>query len=98
VSDRVDPLLRVLLGSRDTDPVLADFARTTDEERRIGSGAIVGHWHALGWLREGLDPERAADMLWALNSPEPRWLLADRGWTADEYSAWLAQVLRSALF
>jgi hypothetical protein len=32
-----------------------------------------------------------------LNSYEPRWLLTDRGWTADEFTAWLADTLRHAL-
>ena len=41
--------------------------------------------------------ERAADILWALNSNEPRWLLQDRGWTADEITAWLADMFCRAL-
>jgi AcrR family transcriptional regulator len=97
ISGRVDPLLRVLLGSRDTDATLSSFARTIDEERRTGSAMWVRHWHAAGWLREDLDVEKAADILCALNSNEPRWLLMDRGWTADEVTAWLTDALRHAL-
>ncbi|WP_199520941.1 TetR/AcrR family transcriptional regulator [Jiangella anatolica] len=98
ISERVDPLVRVLLGSRDTDAALAAFARTIDGERRAGSAFWVGHWHAAGWLRADLDVERAADILWAVNSNEPRWLLSDRGWTADEIAAWLAGTIRHTLF
>ena len=97
ISERVDPLLRVLLGSRDTDATLSSFARTIDEERRMGSAFWVRHWHAAGWLREDLEVEKAADILWALNSHEPRWLLLDRGWTPDEFTAWLAETFRHAL-
>lgn len=97
ISARTDPLLRIVLGSKDTDPALSSFARTIDDERRAGSGAWVGHWHAAGWLRDDLDPDRAADILWALNSPGPRWLLIDRGWTPEEFTAWLATTLRRAL-
>lgn len=97
ISTRTDPLLRVLLGSRDTDPALASFARAIDAERRVGSGMAVDSWHAAGWLRHDLDPDKAADIMWALNSPEPRWLLIDRGWTTDEFTTWLAQTLRHAL-
>lgn len=97
ISARVDPLLRVLLGSRDTDATLSTFARTIDEERRTGSAMGVRRWHAAGWLREDLEVEMAADILWALNSNEPRWLLQDRGWTADEFTAWLADTLCHAL-
>jgi AcrR family transcriptional regulator len=97
ISARVDPLLRVLLGSRDTNTALSSFARTIDEERRTGSAMWVGHWHAAGWLREGLEVGKAADIVWALNSNEPRWLLQDAGWTADEITAWLTDTLCHAL-
>jgi AcrR family transcriptional regulator len=97
ISARVDPLLRVLLGSRDTDAALSSFARTIDEERRTGSAIWVRHWHAAGWLREDLEVDKAADILWALNSNEPRWLLQDRGWTTDEVTTWLTDALCHAL-
>ncbi len=97
IAARIDPLLRVVLGSRDADPTLAKFARTIDSERRAGSGFWVGRWHAAGWLREDLDVERAADILWVLNANEPRWLLQDRGWTSEEITAWLGQIFCAAL-
>ncbi|MGW5318278.1 TetR/AcrR family transcriptional regulator [Nocardia thailandica] len=97
IAGRVDPLLRVLLGSRDTDTALASFARTIDRERWTGSSIWVGHWHAAGWLREDLTVERAADILCALNSNEPRWLLQDRGWTTEEITSWLTDTLCHAL-
>lgn len=97
IAARIDPLLRVLLGSRDADTTLSTFARTIDGERRAGSAFWVGRWHAAGWLREDLDPDRAADILWVLNANEPRWLLQDRGWTGEEITDWLAQTFRAAL-
>ncbi|WP_054812558.1 TetR/AcrR family transcriptional regulator [Nocardia arizonensis] len=97
ISTRVDPLLRVLLASRDTDAALSSFARTIDQERRTGSAMWVRHWHAAGWLREDLEVDKAADILCALNSNEPRWFLLDRGWTAEEVTAWLTDALCHAL-
>lgn len=97
IATRVDPLVRVMLGSRDTDAALTSFARTIDNERRVGSAFWVARWHAAGWLREDLDVEKAADILWVLNSNEPRWLLQDRGWTSDEITAWLAEMFGRAL-
>lgn len=97
ISARIDPLLRVVLGSRDADAALSSFARTIDDERRVGSSIWVGRWHAEGWLREDLDVDRAADILWVLNANEPRWLLQDRGWTAEEITAWLADMFCRAL-
>ena len=97
ISTRVDPLLRVLLGSRDADVTLSAFARTINDERWAGSTIWVRHWHASGWLRQSLDVEKAADILYALNSNELRWLLQDRGWTADEVATWLTDALCHAL-
>ena len=97
IGARTDPLVRMIMGSRDTDATLMSFVDTIHQQRRVGSAHWVGHWHAAGWLREDLDVERAADILWALNSYEPRWLLIDRGWTAEEFTAWLAETLRHAL-
>ncbi|MFN0090367.1 MAG: TetR/AcrR family transcriptional regulator [Acidimicrobiales bacterium] len=97
IAARTDPLVRMIMGSRDTDTSLMSFVNTIHEERRKGSAFWVQHWRAAGWLREDLDVERAADILWALNSYEPRWLLADRGWSADEFVAWFAETLRHAL-
>ena len=96
IAARTDPLLRVLLRSRGSDRALEEFATITDGERLIGSRHWVGHWQAQGWLREDLTLDRAAEILWALNSPEPRWLLLDRGWSRDEFTRWLAETMRSA--
>ena len=97
ISGRTDPLLRVLLGSRGSDRTLGEFAATTDRERLVGSRHYVRHWDEKGWLRRDLTPERAAEIVWALNSPEPRWLLRDQGWSEPEFAAWLAATVRSAV-
>lgn len=97
ISLRTDPLVRMIMGSRDTDATLLSFVETIHQERRAGSAFWVGRFHAAGWLRDDLDVERAADILWALNSYEPRWLLADCGWSADEFTSWLTETLCHAL-
>jgi len=98
VSSRIDPLLRVLLGARDSDTALAEFARTTERERHVGSSFYVRHWAAEGWLRDDITLEQAVDSVWALNSPQPRWLLLDHGWSEDEYTRWLAGLIQYAIF
>ena len=97
ISTRTDPLVRMIMGSRDTDATLLSFVETIHQERRNGSAFWVGRFHDAGWLRDDLDVERAADILWALNSYEPRWLLTDRGWSADEFTSWLTETLCHAL-
>lgn len=98
VSSRIDPLLRVLLGARDTDASLADFARTIEQERLVGSGLYVRHWEQSGWVRDDITVDQAIDSLWALNSPQPRWLLLDHGWSEEQYTRWLAELIMRAVF
>lgn len=98
VSRRVDPLVRVILGARDTDKALDAFARTTDRERLNGSRFYVQHWTTSGWLRDDISLEHAADAVWALNAPHTRWLLLDHGWTHEHYTRWLADLIRHAIF
>ncbi len=98
ISNRIDPLLRVLLGARDTDKALAEFARTTEKERHVGSSFYVRQWEGNGWLRDDITVEHAIDTVWALNSPQPRWLLLDHGWSDEQYTPWLAELIRTAIF
>ena len=98
ISSRIDPLLRVLLGARDTDEALAEFARTTDQERHVGSSFYVRHWERNGWLRDDITLDHAIDAVWALNSAQTRWLLLDHGWSPEQYTQWLAELIRHAIF
>jgi AcrR family transcriptional regulator len=98
ISRRIDPLLRVIRGAGDTDKALAEFVSTTDTERHTGSQFYVRHWASKGWLRQDITVDHAIDTVWALNSTQPRWLLLDHGWTEDEYTRWLAGLIRSAIF
>jgi AcrR family transcriptional regulator len=98
ISSRIDPLLRVLLGARDTDKSLAEFARTTEKERHVGSSFYVRRWEENGWLRDDITVDHAIDAVWALNSPQPRWLLLDHGWSDKQYTQWLADLIRAAIF
>ncbi|MEU4560520.1 helix-turn-helix domain-containing protein [Actinoplanes sp. NPDC023936] len=99
VGERVGPLLaKLLAGARGGDPDLIGFRETTNRERMNGAGGIVRHLAATGGLRDGLDPERACDIVWTLISPEVFDLLVgDRRWSLDEYEQWLARSLADAL-
>lgn len=98
ISSRVDPLLRGLLGARDTNKALAEFAQTTDKERHVGSSFFVRHWEGTGWLRDDITVDHAIDAVWALNSPQTRWLLLDHGWSDEQYTRWLADLIGRAIF
>ncbi len=46
-------------------------------------------------FREGVDLDRAVDILWGLNTDEVFHLFVrERGWAPDDYKAWLLALLR----
>lgn len=95
ISERTAPLLDVLLaGSRAGDPDLKAFSEKTNAERLAGTTMFVTHLAETGSLRPGLDPGRARDEVWVLNSPEVyRLFVADRGWRNDDYQDWIAEMI-----
>ena len=97
--DRLGPLVTALLeGAAAGDPDLQAFAATIDGERLAGTGGVAGRLAAMGALPEGLTVERARDAVWVLNSVQVwRLLTHDRGWSADEYEAWVADAMIGAV-
>jgi len=61
-------------------------------------GSIVRLLQEKNALRAGLDPERATDILWALNHPDV-WQLfvAQRQWTPGNYEQWIADTSSAQL-
>jgi AcrR family transcriptional regulator len=92
---RAGPLTRVVLAGRGASTEVEDFVETTDAERLIGAGGVVAHWATKGWLRPGLSPEQARDVVWMLTSPALYLMSVDRGWTTREYRDWLAGAILS---
>jgi AcrR family transcriptional regulator len=97
--ERLGPLLGVVLeGARAGDPELRELVATIDRERLAGAAGFVANLAEQGALRDGLDPERARDVLWMLISHDVcRMLVEDRGWTLDRWQQWLAASLADAL-
>lgn len=51
-----------------------------------------------GMLAPGISPDRAADLIWMLGSPETyELLIAERGWEGEEYQRWLTVMLERTL-
>jgi hypothetical protein len=66
--------------------------------RRRAEAALVRQWHAGGHLRRGLTERRAADVLWALTSPDLYSLLVvQSGWSGNAYEEWLIETLTERL-
>ena len=50
------------------------------------------------WLAEGLDLQKAHDILWSLTGRDMyRMLVVEKGWESDAYEEWLAQTLIKSL-
>ena len=98
LNERCGDLIQVLLSAAPAEPdVAAAFA---DGMRRHESGisAMVQRLGALGALRAGMTPERAA-AAFAMMTSAPSWqqLTQRSGWTFDESEAWLTTSLTQLL-
>ena len=97
-SRRLSPIYEAIRGAAHADPEAARVWRAIGAERRIGGGNIVAAVAGRGALRPGLDPERAADVVYALNDPGLYHLLVrERGWPHETYTEWLAATLQREL-
>jgi AcrR family transcriptional regulator len=94
--ERVGPLIDVLSTAALAEPELAALLATIHDERLANLRGLVGALAANAPLR--LDPEAAAETVWALASPDlHRLLTRTRGWTRERYCAWLADSLAALL-
>lgn len=66
--------------------------------RRRGAADVVTDLVGRGGLREGLDEEAAADIVWLLNDPGVyHQLVRERSWTPERFERWLADTFRCQL-
>jgi hypothetical protein len=98
VKERAAALLEVVRDAASSDPELDALWNRIQSEFYDNQRAIVQALHDRNGLKPGLDVARGADVLWTLNHPSLYWLLVEgRGWTPDQYEAWLAEILRAQL-
>lgn len=95
--ERVAPIAEAVRGAAGADADARAVWDTHLAQRRQGAANIVSDLLAKGArLRPGLDPESAADLVWALNDPGLYHLLVlRRGWPPEKFQAWLAAALQS---
>lgn len=96
VAERYGALDEVLRGAASVEPELARLWKVGEAERREGARQLVEALRS----RTALRTSRAAavDVTWLLMAPDHhRRLVAERGWSADRYRRWLADVLAGQL-
>ena len=88
--ERAGHLLHAAEGAAQEDPELRALWEGGHRARLADMRRTAGAFADSGLLRPGLDPETAADLLWALASPDTyRSFTVLRGWTARRYERWL---------
>jgi AcrR family transcriptional regulator len=98
VQGRLAPLTRILRGGAASDPKLAALLEQHKAQRLAGMTEFATLLQSRKALRKGLTVERARDILWTMNSSEVYDLLVtERSWTPEDYAAWIAESLASAL-
>jgi AcrR family transcriptional regulator len=99
LSERLLPLVTVLLAQAAAgDADLTAFVATIEGERAIGTGHVAAHVAERFGLRDGLDVDGAADVLWALTAPDlADRLVVRRGWGWDRFEGWLGTAMGDAL-
>jgi AcrR family transcriptional regulator len=84
----------VVSGAAAADPDIAALRQVGKVQRHAGQRELLRIVVGAGGLREGLDLESAADILYAIGSPETYQLLVtDRGWSPSRFEAWYGETL-----
>ena len=92
--ERIAGVLSVIESAAATDPEIAGLWRELQDQRLRGMTMAARGFQEQGVLRPGLSVGRAADILWLYAGPWAyRSFVTGRGWTLDEYEAWIGDTL-----
>ena len=95
---RSAPIQQVLAEAAASDPEAAELLALARHQRHTGQSRIARQLVERGALADGLPEADAADIVYALFSPELyRILVVERGWQAERFGNWLSTALRGAL-
>src|SRR2546426_10454731 len=98
ILERTAPVYEVLRGAAAADPQVASLWELNKAQRFEGQRALLRILTERNPLREGLTARTAADVLFAIGSPETYRLLGlDRGWSPDRFERWYAETLARLL-
>lgn len=98
VVGRSAPIQQVLAEAAAADPDAAELLALARNQRHTGQSRIARQLAERGALAEGLTEAEAADVVYALFSPEVyRIFIVERGWRPERFGEWLSKALRDAL-
>lgn len=97
--ERGADIIEIVLEAGRAERELASLAREGDARRREGQAGFVQQWASSNALKPGLAESEAADILWAMTSPEAfRLFVKEQGWPVPRYRDWLLATLAEQLF
>jgi AcrR family transcriptional regulator len=95
---RIGAIVEVIRSAAPADPDIGTLWARIQAEYHANQRAIVERLDQRGELAPGLDVDRAADILWTINHPNTwQLLVAERGWTPEEYERWAGETARAQL-
>lgn len=98
ICEREAELFTVLQTAAAVDPEVAPLLSDKERFRYEDQARVVGSLRRRGLLRAGLSARKGSDSLWALASERTYLALVnERGWSAEQYEAWLTDQLAAAL-
>jgi AcrR family transcriptional regulator len=98
VTPRIAGLIDVLRATAPAEPEVAAFLAQMERGRREGPLQLLGHGVPADAWSPGLSPERIADIIFAIASPDTLRALVDRcGWTPSEAEALIVRALEREL-
>ncbi len=98
VTPRIMPLIDVLRATAPAEPEVAAFLEQMEHGRREGPLQLLGHGVPTGTWRRGLTPDKVADIVFALASPDTLRALSDRcGWKRSAAEALIKRALEREL-
>ena len=96
---RAGRLMHAADAAADTDPELDSLRRNGHRMRLADMQRVAKAFDQAGFLRPGLSAALAADILWAIASPDAyRAFTVHRRWTAARFERWLAESIQQTLF
>ncbi len=95
---RIGDVIEVIHGAAALDPDIDALWNRIQTEFHANQREIAQSLHDKHALKSDLDINRAADILWTLNHPDVwQLLVAQRGWTPEQYEQWFADAACSQL-
>ena len=98
ICEREAELFAVLETAAAADPEIAPLLRDKERFRYQDQSRVARSLRRQAQLRPGLSARKAADIIWALASERVYLaLVKERGWSGEQYEAWLIDQLAAAL-